>query len=938
MDSIRNDLERLISGEVFTDPVNREAYSTAAGIYRILPRAVIWPKDQADVAAVVRYAAQRGVTVTARGAGSGVAGQAIGPGIIIDLQKHMNKILAVNYESGEAIVQPGLILAELNRELAPYNLKFPPDPSSGDYATIGGMIANNSSGAHSLKYGPTRAWTEKVKAVLADGSVTWLEPKPALPQSMIKSDVLENRIYAGLPRLLKKHADAVERSRPRVSKNSSGYHVWDLIKENLLNPTPLIVGSEGTLAIVVKAFLKLAPVPDARAAALLCFESIERACDAAPALGSLEPSALEIMDRMFMETVREHRPELRRFLPEDAGAVLFIEFEARDRDEAGRLLDRAGEVYKNFQPRGPEMIFAGSEAEINELTAVRNAASPILYRLPGKRLTRFIEDFVVPPERLGEGIGKVREILRKYGTEAPVIGHAGSGNLHMNPRLNLEDPEDRKAMKEIADEIYSAVIEMGGSITGEHGDGMLRAPYVKRQFPELAPLFTEIKELFDPSGILNPGKILSDAGSVPPEMLRFGEPGGDAGCYECLHVAGRREMLLRCHGCGLCRTYCPVTSATGEELSLPRSKVSVLRAVALGLLDPEAREARDEFQRLLQLCTGCQRCVTGCPTGIEPYLLIREFMNEDLKRRGRPLREHIFAKGPEYMSIASRMPELAAKITTNRPGRALLQSVLGIRKDAPFPRPSRDALAGRDKAEKPGGRTALFYPGCLGRYADTEGETKAALEILNGLGLNVIAPDLPCCGQPRLMAADTGGAMRLAKELTAALEEYLPEGIPLITACPACALSFKHDFPAMLHDKARRVSGQAREFMEFLSVEVYERELNLKRPSFKKVIVHRPCHQAASSQSYYTLEILGRLEGIELIEVDTCCGLAGAHGMRIENAPVSDALASKFTDAARQAGTGRVISSCPACRTQIRRLGLEPISAVAFLGELIEKS
>jgi len=937
-DSLRLDLSRLTGGEVFTDPVTCEVYATAACIYRILPMAVVRPRRADEVAAITAFARERGIPITVRGAGTAVAGQTLGAGIIIDFRAHLNQILEVDAAGREVELEPGVILAELNRELKKQNLVFPPDPSSGDYATIGGMIANNSSGARSLKNGDTRKWTARLKVVLSDGSMIWLEPKPPMPVKVaLGSRNFENLIYSRLSELLAAHGEAVERSRPGPAKNSAGYHVWDLVAGKTLNPAPLVVGSEGTLAIVVKAALKLAELPAERGVALLAFDALDDAVAAVHELEPLSPSALELMDHLFISVVREHRPDLRELLPETARAVLLCEFEGREQGEAAALLERAGAVCKRaFGGRAAVKLAAG-ESEALKLWAVRKAASPILYRLPGKRLTRFVEDVVIPPARLAEGIRSIQRILHEHGTEAPVFGHAGSGNLHLNPRLDLADPEDVKKMRSIADQVYALVIALGGSITGEHGDGMLRAPYLKKQFPDLIPLFREIKALFDPAGILNPGKVLSDDDSIPLEPLKLGSF-GDQEFPDSLKCEPLSEMILLCHGCGLCRTYCPVSRATGDERALPRSKVSILRALALGELDPEAETVERELDRTLALCTFCQRCLTGCPTGIEPARLIRAFLAERIARKGRPLRESFFAHSHQALELAARAPRLVRAVSQSRLTRRTAEIGLGIRRQAPFPEPTRDAvkkLSVGDEA-RDDARAVLYFPGCLGRYADREGETPAALALLAALGFNPLMPGLPCCGEAALLANQPGAARDQAARMLSLLEPYISRGRPVVTACHTCALTMKREYPVLLGEPAEPLVPLVFEFFQFLNMKTDPEQLDraFGRAPLGKALYHRSCHQAALGPVDHVAAMLDRVPGLELVKVeDACCGLAGYFGMRIENAAVSDALAKNLLEAAAEAETKTVVSACPACRLQHRALGLEPRSAVVLLFE-----
>jgi FAD/FMN-containing dehydrogenase/Fe-S oxidoreductase len=916
MNALHQDLAALTAGEVYTDALTRELYATAACIYRIRPRAVVCPRTAGEVAAIVAYAAERGLPVTARGAGSAVAGQTLGPGIIIDFSRHLNQILAVNREKREAIVEPGVILGQLNRALAADGLRFPPDPSSGDYATVGGMIANNSSGPHSLKYGDTRAWTARVKAVLADGTITWLEPKPALPPALGDSAALEDRIYARLPALLREHAAAIARSRPRTRKNSSGYHVWDLLGDDRLDPTPLIVGSEGTLALVVKAALKLAPLPAATSGALLAFADLEATCAAVSSLTALAPAALEIIDDQFLAAVREHRPDLRALLPPEARAVLLIEFEADSEAEAEELLARTAAL-------GLPMTAARNRAELNELFALRKAASPLLYRLPGRRLTRFVEDVTVPPERLHEAMTGIRAILARHGTSAPILGHAGSGNLHLNPRLNLEQPDDLARMRAIADEVYAMVIALGGSISGEHGDGLLRAPYVKLQFPELMPLFHAVKDLFDPRGILNPGKKLSDADSIPTEPLRFGAPDSGPGLE-----AEVLEALRRCHGCGLCRTYCPVAAATATESGLPRARVGAMRAATLGDLDPDA----PDLASLLDQCTHCQRCLAGCPTGIEVSSLVRGFRRHYRPRP--PWRDRVFARYPAFLAASAHAPGLAAAANDSRWLRTVAQHGLGVDARAPLPCPAGDALrAITSPPASASGRRVVLYPGCLGRYADGDEETAATAEILRALGWEVLLPDLPCCGEARLLLGEVEAARRHARRLTERLREYAAHHVPVVTNCPTCALGIRLSYPALLGQPAQPAASGVRHLFEFLAESGWpEAPPIFPRPApLGRALLHRGCHLTALGPDRIA-PILNRIEGLDLaVADDACCGLAGSFGVKIDHAHLSRALAETLLRRAAEAGTETVISPCPSCRRQVRALGLKPISPVLLL-------
>ncbi|MFO8055846.1 MAG: FAD-linked oxidase C-terminal domain-containing protein, partial [bacterium] len=724
---------------------------------------------------------------------------------------------------------------------------------------------------------------------------------------------------------------SLEGERPRVEKNSAGYHVWDLLEGRHLTPVPLVVGSEGTLAMVVKAELDLVSLPEKRRAVLIAFRSLENAVDTVQNLRELSPAAIEIMDHMFIETVREHRRDLKEFLPEEARALLLVEFESDSEEE---LASRLQDAQKRAGGDSQEVVLfktASGEHETRLLWEVRKAASPILYRLPGKRLTRFVEDVVVPPERLAQGIRGIQDILKEHGTEAPVLGHAGSGNLHLNPRLDLTGPSDREKMKRIAEEVYGLVIELGGSITGEHGDGILRAPYLVNQFPSLYSLFREIKELFDPHGIMNPGKIISGEHEIPADRLKHkGKPENAVPC--AIHEERNMEMLLRCHGCGLCRTYCPVMDVRREEKALPRSKISLLRAVAQGELDANEPAVRAGLDRVFVLCTMCQRCLTGCPTGIETARLIHAFYRD--RPVSHDLREILPARLPVVLPAMSRFSRLASATLENRLIRSVMEKTAGIRKDAPLPRPWPHAPGSGVKEGADASTEVAYFPGCLGMYADREGETEAAIKMLAALGFNAHIADLPCCGEPAIVSNRLEEARTKAEQFVRAAKKCVDEDVPIVTGCPACALTLRYKYPWLLGDMAGSLFGRVFELFQFVDENVEHETLVrvFKGTSGKSVINFRSCHYAAMSGTDHVGRVIEAVPGITTKLVsEACCGMAGTYGLKKENREISEKLAHELSRSLQDSGAGTVISGCPLCRLQIKRLGYKVESPAVFL-------
>ncbi|HLF93624.1 MAG TPA: FAD-binding oxidoreductase, partial [Planctomycetota bacterium] len=524
---LEKDLRRLVKGDVLCDDISRTLYSTAACIFQIMPRGVVVPRDRADVEAVVRYAAERGIPVTARGAGSGLAGQTLGEGIILDLSKYMDRILETNQVQSWVRVQPGVVLGALNRHLKQFGLWFPPDPSSGDVATIGGMIANNAAGAHTVKYGPTREYVLGLECVMDDGSLTggarWRE--------------VEGRMKG----LMASNREVIERGRPNVLKNSSGYHVYD----REFSMDRLLVGSEGTLAIVTEAKLKVIRKPAERALLRIYFDDLEKMGRAVVALRPLVPSALEVIDKTMIDLVKGSVMEWQQKLPADLRAILLCEFDGEKRDEVDERVEEARKVLAEAME-----ITVATGGEYENLWKVRKAASPILERLQGPlRSTRIIEDACVHPDNLVAYIQGLKRIFAKYGVEGVVFGHAGSGHVHVNLLLEPQGKVDNAKLLPICEDVADLVAGLKGTLSGEHGDGILRAAWVRKIFGELVPVFEKVKEAFDPKGILNPGKKIRPADFDFTKHLRASRRHDHHYVPESPFGEWTKE-IERCHGCG----------------------------------------------------------------------------------------------------------------------------------------------------------------------------------------------------------------------------------------------------------------------------------------------------------------------------------------------------------------------------------------------------
>ncbi|MBM4036101.1 MAG: FAD-binding protein [Planctomycetes bacterium] len=800
------ELRRRVRGEVAFDPGSRALYSTAACIYRVPPVGVVAPLDADDVLAAVALCRAHSIPITPRGAGSGLAGQALGDGLVLDFTVHMNRILdivegdatrdggrgtgdagpvpraacrvppaACHLPTAYAWVQPGLICDQLNAALAPRGLWFPPDPSSSAYCSLGGMIANNSAGSHSVKYGSVIDWVEELDVVLADGTSARLGPY-ALDgppwQRLVAQETREAQLHRDLRLILERHPDLIRDHQPRTTKNSAGYRLERVIENGALNLSKLICGSEGTLAIVLAAKLRLAPLPRARREALLHFPDLAAAGRATLEILPFGPSAIELHERHAVDVIRAGRPELADLLPRPGESQLHVEFDAASEEEARDALARMRAKVCGELNLASRCIEPASADEARRLWAIRKATLPLLYNQPGpKRIVSFIEDVTVPPGQIPAFIERLQATLDRHGLQAAIYGHAAQGNFHVRPLLDLHDPAEAAKMRAVADEVFDLTIALGGTTSGEHGDGLARTEYLARLYGPLHHLFGAVKRTFDPENLLNPGKKVPDPrrgcsltshlrfdGAVLPVAESSPSPRSRAGvatrgwwhrplacgpqagrlCHQppvptpfrkkdaiedrpllCWGAGGPAAEAERCHGCATCRApilggasvprdrMCPVFKALGTEESSPRAKANLLREIAAGRLTGD--EAARALARLSDLCLLCESCKADCPSKINVPKLILE-ARARLATEGRRTRgQWLFTRLDALARLARPIAPIANAANRLRPARWLIEKLAGLDHRAPLPPLARRSL--RRRIADCGLRIADLRPG-----------------------------------------------------------------------------------------------------------------------------------------------------------------------------------------------------------------------------------
>ena len=744
--TIFRELQKLIEGEALFDELSRTIYSSAASLYRVKPLGIVQPRHKKDVITVVKYAGQRGIPLTPRGGGTSRAGNEVGEGILLDFSKYMNNILELNPEEKWVRLQPGLILGSLNKSLKPHQLFFPIDPSTKDHCTLGGMIANNSSGPHAVKYGATRDYVLSLEVVLSSGEVIETGPVPLAERAAGESNdsgTLEEKIYRRMPDLLAQYRQAMEEEKPFTTKNSAGYDLWRLKDKGRLDLTSLFVGSEGTLGIITEAKLRLMPLPGKALGGLIYFNDLDHVAPATREILELSPAMLEIIERQILDLARGQKAELRPYLPEGTEALLFVEFQGED---PGKLRQKFKEIEEKIVRR--EKLAAGLKVAENlqdmaMLEKVRSVSGPILNKVKGpKKPVAFIEDAAVHPNHLSQYIKGLRQLFKKFEVEASIYGHAGDGNLHLMVFLDLTREDEVKKMASLAEACHDLVLSLKGTISGEHGDGRLRTYYLKKQYPNLYPAMVEIKKLFDPENILNPGSIIGTGDNPLDQHLKFGRSGRAAFPSGLLNKESVRTAVETCSGCGKCRSYCPMAQQIQEEWAIGRAKATLLREFLSGALEAKVIDS-PEFKQVMDSCVNCKRCLTECPSGVDIPWVALSGRAHYIEKHGEPLSHRFFADTRLLCETGSALAPLVNLANSLTPARRCLEMAVGLDRRRHLPSFQRRTLRKRwkDHPLLPGKKPIVYFLSCYSNFNEPEGEGLATLEVLEKNGFQVLMPD-----------------------------------------------------------------------------------------------------------------------------------------------------------------------------------------------------
>ncbi|MEW6246031.1 MAG: FAD-binding and (Fe-S)-binding domain-containing protein [Nitrospirota bacterium] len=920
--AVAADLRRLVgTDKVRDDFPTLTAYAVDASIYRVTPQAVVLVDSEDDIQRVVDYAVARGVPITPRAAGTNLTGSSIGSGVILDVSR-LNRVLEVNREEKWARVQPGIVLAELNQHLGRHGLLFGPDPSSGEMCKLGGMLANNSSGPHTLRYGSVKDNVFSLRIYLESGG--WLEAR-AYPLA----DPAWERVCSGHPALrdvlevVRRHATVIQAKRPTVSKNSCGYNLFGLadgLERGLFDLPKLFVGSEGTLGVISEATIRLVDKPNATLTALIHFRSLEDVGEAVPQLLGLSPSALEVMDANTLDLIgrRAHG------IPAEAAATLLAEVDADgEATDLKEQAERMAAICRRCR-LAADLTVAFDRDQRDQLWKARKALYPTLYRFDAKKKPiNFVDDVVVRAERIGELIRYLEEFFQGQRVPVAIFGHIGNGNAHIVPLLDVNDERDFARMVEGYHEIHRTVLaRFSGSICGEHGDGRVRAEYVRAMFgEELYELFVRVKRALDPAGVLNPGVKISDVPFTEHiDYVRLSKP---------------------CATCAKCNSVCPVYDVFQSEDMSSRGWFEIVTSKDYSYLNSK---------RVVEACLNCKSCRTICPAGVDVADLILKRRAEHPNRaaglifrlHARPwLFEPLLKLAARTQWLWDRPAMRAWLERLSRPFMRLIADRARIPREMVLPK-----LAGRHLRDRypelvkrgsgDQGGVAYFH-GCAANYFD-DGVGDAVIAVLRRHGVEPALPPQRCSGTP----IETYGHVGLAKEGARFNLQSLAPYDTIVTGCASCTLMLK-DYPKLFAEEperqaAEQLAGKVMHISEFVAKSPKAPAVRAPLTEPRRVTYHSSCHLRAAGVTKEPRRILAALPGVEFVEMqdaDRCAGGAGTYVLK--DYDTAQKIFERKRRAIEESGAEIVATSCPACMIQLNN-GLRGRTQVKHIAQVLEET
>ncbi len=949
---IEEDLRGQISGAVRCDELFVSLYASDGSLFEMTPLGVVRPRTLDDVVATVKYAAENELALHPRGGGSGLAGGCLGKGLIVDFSRYMRR---VTYQGdGLVTVQAGVVLNRLNSRLVEQGRVFGPDPANNEVTTIGSMVALDASGSRWARYGSVRNHVHTLQVVMATGDVVELASHE-LPQEGDTS--LVGKLVTGVDEILSQHDAQIEQRMPHSLVNCAGYRLDDIRENGKLHLARLLTGSEGTLGLITAATVSTSPLPTHSNSVLLFFESIDNAARAVQEIRKLEPSACDMMDRRHLSLARESDPRYEFLIPQVAEAVLLVEFSGESIDEIRDLLNETINKLERAK------LLSGSHLALDQidhemLWQLARRFVPTLYRLKGStRPVPYVEDVAVPPDHLPEFLQHLQQILKQQQVTASLFGHVGHGQLHIRPFLDVADPADVAKLGTLADQIYREVWNAGGTISGEHGDGLSRTPYLKKQYGPLTEAFSEIKELFDPNELLNPGKIVPPQDKKPLQNLRrvtyaedlaespaAGDTNGQATtAITQLQLDWQPEEMAHaarvCNGCGTCRTraeltrMCPIFRFAPREEASPRAKANLMRGLLTGTL-PASAILEDDFKKVADLCVHCHMCRLECPAEVDIPKLMIEAKASYVATNSQHLFDWLLTRVDDLCAIGSRFSRLANWAIANRIARWVMEKSLGIAQGRKLPRFSNRPFLTRsvqrriNRAQRTEGEKVLYFVDTYANYCDTQ-LAESLVAVLEHNGISVYVPDRQVhAAMPMISRGVLDPARKAAEANVALLAEAVRLGYTIVATEPSAVLALTHEYSTLLPEDtdAQLVADNTMEACHYLWHCHQRGKLELDFSPLPTTIgYHVPCHVKALGSGTPASNLLELIPGLKVKHLEKgCSGIAGMYGIQHQNYRNSLRAGLPLLNAVRTGEFAVATTECSTCKIQMEQGTTKP--------------
>ncbi|MEK6479573.1 FAD-linked oxidase C-terminal domain-containing protein [Catalinimonas sp. 4WD22] len=940
--AVLSQLKACIKGDILEDEYSLGMYATDASIYQIKPLLIILPKNENDVKKAVEIAAKHKMKLLPRGGGTSLAGQTVADALVLDFSKYMNKILEINTEEKWVRVQPGMVRDELNEVLLAYNLHFAPDPATSSRANVGGMVGNNSSGTKSILFGKTVDHVLAARVLLADDTELYLhELSPEAYAEKAQQNDREGQIYRGFQETIQQQEAEIKARFPKVMRRVGGYNLDEFVYTDRWNLAKLITGSEGTLAISLELKLNLEPLPKYKSVAVVHFSELAEAIQAVQPMLPFQPSAIEILDETVLKLSKENLMTQQHchFIEKEPAAILIVEFFGETLEDVMQRPQAMIEVLKSKKIGYAYPLFPEGK-EYDDVWIVRKKGLGLMLGIKGeKKPLPFIEDAGIPVAVLPEYIDKVLKICEKHHTKVAMYAHASVGVIHVRPILDLRQEQDIENLKNIANETFELVVSYGGSWSGEHGDGLVRSAFNERFFgAQLYQAFRDIKKLFDPENVMNPGKIV-EAQTIE-HNLRYGTKYADQPVkteFQYRFENSFREAVHMCTGVGECRkmlggTMCPSFKATRDEEHSTRGRANAMRLAMSGQLDQEGLSSK-RLHQVLDLCLSCKACKSECPSNVDMAKMKSDVTQIYYDEHGITLRDRLIRDSSKAAALLSgTLSQGVNAIQQSAVFRSAMQSLAGFDKRRTLPKyakkPFYQWFENNNHKYKSSKKVVLFADTYLNFHEPQIGIS--ALELLNSCGYEVILANVGCCQRPKISHGFLRDAKKEGAKTIEKLKPYLDQGLTIVVCEPSCASALNDDLPDLLEDEvlAKQLKAQVMMIDVFLAKEMGSGNL---KTSFEAVagdmLIHGHCHQKALYSTKAMKSICGHT-GQKVGEIPSgCCGMAGSFGYEKEHYDISAKIGESILfPAVRSMEKGTtLVANGFSCRHQIEHFtGVKP--------------